>query len=116
MSQYRIAVATADGVKVDQHFGSASRFDIYRIDDGIPVIEKTVDFGSSEGCSGDHSGAEERLAIVEECQYVIAARIGSKIQRYFEIQKKKYFEMSGYDTQYVISKITEYRSRTGKER
>nr|WP_265335185.1 NifB/NifX family molybdenum-iron cluster-binding protein [Ruminococcus albus] len=40
MSQYRIAVATADGHKVDQHFGSASRFDIYRIEDNVSAKEK----------------------------------------------------------------------------
>ena len=110
MSQYRIAVATADGKKVDQHFGSASGITIYIVDDGRYEVEKTLSFDGGGICSGDHGDVYEKLEAVADCRYIIAAKIGGKVQRYFESRRQKYFEMPDSDTDYVVGKIARYKA------
>ena len=108
MDNYRIAVATADVSKVDQHFGSASRIVIYRTDGKTCVVEKEYSFDGGGKCTGDHADALARIEAVSQCRYIIAARVGSRIQKYFEANKQKYFEMPGHDTEFIIEKMTKY--------
>ena len=85
--KYKIAIATTDGERVNAHFGSAPQIIIYQAENEQWTIEQIISFDNgNEGCTGQHEAAEERLYAVEECQYIIAARIGSKMQKYFEYQ------------------------------
>jgi len=75
--EIRIAVASSDGVTVDQHFGRTRQFRIYRLtESGYDFIEeRTV----APPCSGQqHSDAklEQAAALIADCQGVVASQIG----------------------------------------
>lgn len=110
----QIAVATSDGKTVNQHFGSASKIIIYDTDSQSTV--KTADFGGQAECScgNGNESIESRLAVVSDCKYIIASRIGSRLQRFFEYQKQKYFEMPDCNVDFVVNKIIQYHN--AKER
>lgn len=108
----KIAIATNDGKTVSAHFGSASKLMIYQAEGGEWSEGEAVTFENSPGtCSGNHDSAEERLLAVSECDYIIAARIGSRIQRYFEYNRQKYFEMPGTEIAVILTKILQYHKK-----
>ena len=105
----RVALATTDGASVNSHFGSAPQIIIYRLADGEWSAEEIITFENETGeCSGQHEKAEERLSAVSECQYIIASRIGSRMQRFFEYQHQTYFEMPGAAVDMILTKIEKY--------
>jgi len=73
----KIAVASSDGETVNQHFGRAGSFRIYRLHDtGYELLEVR---DNSPACSGgQHSDdALERTAItIADCRGVVADQIG----------------------------------------
>ena len=110
--KYKIAIATTDGERVNAHFGSAPQIIIYQAENEQWTIEQIISFDNGNGgCTGQHEAAEERLYAVEECRYIIAARIGSKMQKYFEYQKQKYFEMPNADVTMILTKILKYQAK-----
>ncbi len=76
----KIAVATTDGSRVDQHFGKADRFLIYELTaSGLSFIEERNVRRLSEN-DPDHPFNEEVFFKIAEaldgCQKIYAARIG----------------------------------------
>ena len=110
----QIAVATSDGKIIDQHFGSASKIVIYDTD--LQSIARTVEFSGTAQCScgNGNENIEARLEAVYDCKYIIASRIGSRLQRFFEHQNQKFFEMPDCNVDYVVNKIVQYNNK--KER
>ncbi|MBQ1463328.1 MAG: dinitrogenase iron-molybdenum cofactor biosynthesis protein [Ruminococcus sp.] len=108
----KIAIATNDGKTVNAHFGSAAQIVIYRAEGTKWSEGEAVVFENSPGtCSGNHDSAEERLLAVSECDYIIASRIGSRIQRYFEYNRQKYFEMPGAEISVILAKMLQYTQK-----
>ena len=108
----KIAIATNDGKTVNAHFGSAAQIVIYQAEGTKWSEAETVTFENSTGaCSGNHDSAMERLLAVSDCGYIIASRIGSRIQRYFEYNKQKYFEMPGTEITVILTKILQYTQK-----
>lgn len=74
----KIAVASSDGETVNEHFGRAESFRIYRLHDSGHELLEVRD--NSPACSGgQHSDdALERAATtISDCRGVVAAQIGS---------------------------------------
>jgi predicted Fe-Mo cluster-binding NifX family protein len=76
----RVAVATSDGVRVDQHFSRASHFDIYDVsNDTAQFVERRENKNASCGCHDDHGAAtfESIISGITDCRFIIAQRIGN---------------------------------------
>lgn len=74
----KVAVASGDGISVDQHFGRASRFLVYRLRDG--VWEHFATRVNTPACSGqEHSDGllEQSAALIADCHGVAVAQLGA---------------------------------------
>ncbi|NKN32613.1 nitrogenase cofactor biosynthesis protein NifB [Marichromatium bheemlicum] len=76
----RIAVASSDGRRVDQHFGQAERFLVYEVDeqgerllDDRPLARYC---NGAEHCDEDDDALAPALAALADCAMVLCARIG----------------------------------------
>jgi predicted Fe-Mo cluster-binding NifX family protein len=84
---YRIAVASSDGKNIDLHFGHASLFRIYEINEtdlSCLFIEerKLSEDRDANGCAGCGGHGEQRVGeaakLFNDCLYLLTARIGPK--------------------------------------
>ena len=73
----QVAVASKDGVAVDEHFGHAKQFFIYKIE------QQTVSFLEQRhvdhyclGGHGDKSALQKILDTISDCQAVFVAKVG----------------------------------------
>lgn len=75
---FRVAVAsTDDGYTVDVHFGRATDFYIYHFSDGEwDYLERRSVQPVCQGGSHSSSDMEQRVGLFQDCQYIIASRIG----------------------------------------
>ncbi|MCG6203441.1 dinitrogenase iron-molybdenum cofactor biosynthesis protein [Rhodopseudomonas sp. HC1] len=77
--QIKVAIATGDGVTVTEHFGYATRFQIWNFADGTPHLLETRT--NRPACGADRREArrepmDESVELVADCSAVIVARIG----------------------------------------
>lgn len=72
-----VAVATKNGVQIDQHFGHADAFNIYRISGQqvIPVEVRQVEH-YCQGGYGDEDKRDVILRALADCAAVFVARVG----------------------------------------
>jgi nitrogen fixation protein NifX len=74
----KIAVATSDGVNVDQHFGRARSFMIYRVhDEGRECLERRENNAPCSGQSHNDRALERTAAGISDCSAVVVAQIGA---------------------------------------
>ena len=76
---YRIAVASTDGETVNQHYGRASKFYIYSVDDeeGYDLVEeRNVEPVCMDG-SHIVSKMEQSVLNFNDCRYIVVSRLGS---------------------------------------
>lgn len=76
---YKIAVASTDGIVVNQHFGRADKFLIIEAGDGgnYKFIEiRTVEPVCSLGEHDDKKLAES-LKMIRDCKYLLVSKIGT---------------------------------------
>ena len=74
----RVAIGTHSGVRVSEHFGQATRFEIWEVAlDGARLVETRVNRPAC-GTGSDHADAlmEASVAAVADCRAVVVARIG----------------------------------------
>lgn len=89
----RIAVTTSNGEKVDQHFGKATRFDVYDLEgDEMKLVEtrEVASYCSGEGLSvANHKFSPDRFSKVKEklvdCEKIYTMKIGDKPKAQFDI-------------------------------
>lgn len=76
--KFRIAVATSDGIVINQHFGKAKKFRIYDVneDDTIDYKEERVLIPICQGGVHDEKKMQENIEYFTDCKYVLASRIG----------------------------------------
>ncbi|MBI5132702.1 MAG: dinitrogenase iron-molybdenum cofactor biosynthesis protein [Rhodopseudomonas palustris] len=77
--QIKVAIATGDGISVTEHFGYATRFQIWDFADGSPRQLETRP--NRPACGADRSAQrrepmDESVELVADCRAVIVARIG----------------------------------------
>ena len=77
--KFRVAVATSDGIVVNQHFGRADKFRIYDInqDNTIKFIEERNVVPVCQSGVHDDSKMKERSNDFSDCRYVLVSRIGN---------------------------------------
>jgi nitrogen fixation protein NifX len=75
--EVKIAVASSDGINVDQHFGRARSFWIYRLNDkGYEYLEKRENDAPCSGQSHNDNALELAARRLSDCRGVVAAQIG----------------------------------------
>lgn len=75
---YKIAVASSDGIVVNNHFGRAKDFYIYTIDsrEQIKFLEKRIMNPVCDGGNHDDQKLDENLKNLSDCDYLLVSRIG----------------------------------------
>jgi len=74
----RIAIGTHNGVRVSEHFGHATRFEIWEVSpDGARLVESRINRPSC-GVGSDRADElmDASIAAVADCRAVVVARIG----------------------------------------
>ncbi len=74
----KIAVASSDGINVDQHFGRARGFRIYLLhDSGYEYLETRNTDAPCSGQSHDDNALEQAAARISDCRGVVVTQIGA---------------------------------------
>ncbi|SDY37175.1 NifB/NifX family molybdenum-iron cluster-binding protein [Lachnobacterium bovis] len=76
--KYLVAVATSDGILVDNHFGRAKTFYIYQIENDFDIKEVEYRNVSAvcEGGSHDTEKLIENIKNLSDCRYLLVSKIG----------------------------------------
>lgn len=131
---YKIAVASSDGLQIDETFGSAKKFIIYQItDDGFKKSEerdanqslkgkekenqnvqqncsKKGGCGSYGSCFKGGCSAEdmsEKVELISDCRCIVCKKIGFNIQKQLEKKAISSFDVSCTVNE-ALSKISRY--------
>lgn len=127
---YKIAVASSDGININETFGSAKSFIIYEVTDGVyseseerffqsETTENSPDNCNSKGCGtsnscgsgcGGQSNASSKVELVSDCRAVVCRKIGFPIQKQLERKAISAFDVS-CSIEEALRKITNYYSR-----
>ena len=78
-SKYKVAVASTDGESVNQHYGRASKFYIYIVDDqvGYDLAEERLVEPVCQDGSHEISKMEESVLHFTDCRNVVVSRLGT---------------------------------------
>lgn len=81
--EYCIAVGTADGKTVTEHFGQCRRYSVYLVESGSGTyrLEETRDVMLETGAGG-HASFEPICATLQGCQAVLIRKIGPAAERF----------------------------------
>ena len=75
---YQIAVASSDGIVVNQHFGHAVTFYIYHVKENVLCEGRMVRQMKAVCHTGDHDDNQlrENMKKLQDCKYLLVSRIG----------------------------------------
>lgn len=136
---YKIAVASSDGLQIDETFGSAKSFIIYEVTDGIyRKLEERVfheegtehdgisvedSCNSSDSCKtrggcgssigggcGGSKEASEKVEQISDCRCVVCKKIGFHIQKQLERKAISAFDVN-VSVEEALEKISHYFTR-----
>ena len=136
---YKIAVASSDGKQIDETFGSAKRFMIYEVADGIyrrleerVFLEEGTDHNgipTVDGCNspasckkeggsgsvtksgcGSAGEASAKVELISDCRCVVCKKIGFHIQKQLERKAISAFDVT-YPVEEALEKISHYFTR-----
>ncbi len=82
----KVAVATTDGVTINEHFGRASEFIVYDVnEDGTYTEVKKI---TAKGVGGEdsHESLDDTVKLLEGVETVLAAQIGPKAVKALQIR------------------------------
>ncbi|MBQ6252935.1 NifB/NifX family molybdenum-iron cluster-binding protein [Ruminococcus sp.] len=102
---YRIAVASTDGIVVNQHFGHAERFHIIEIDDnnysfiGTREVERVC-----QGHYHNDSSFDKVIDVLSDVHAVLVAKIGSGASEQLESRRLTVYE-APFPIEPLIEKI-----------
>lgn len=100
---YKIAIASSDGKLVNQHFGRCPVFHIIEADSlgKIHFIESRSQKPVCEGQEHDERRLEEAAEMLQDCDYVLVGRIGSRAHQVLAEHGVEAFEIPGIITESV---------------
>ena len=108
-SRYRVAIASTDNINVDQHFGRAESFLIVDVNEDGTYEEIEQRFVTPV-CMGGHHNQEnlrKGARALEDCNFVLAARIGEGANAELAERNRASFEMHG-KVEYAIGRLHGY--------
>lgn len=75
---YKVAIASSDGIVINQHFGRADTFYIYEVlgMKQCKFIEKREVTSVCNGGNHDNKDLRACISRLKDCKYVLASRIG----------------------------------------
>ncbi|MGN1090040.1 MAG: NifB/NifX family molybdenum-iron cluster-binding protein [Huintestinicola sp.] len=93
---YRVAVATSDGVTVNEHFGKANFFRIYELDSSGYRYVETRD--AVEACQHVRTHSETDfdrvISLLSDCQALFVQKIGEGAAAYLISRNVRVFEVN----------------------
>lgn len=95
MMSLRVAVASSDGITVNEHFGKASRFLIFDIKyDLVELIEErnTIPICRTNGHVEEK--IDETIKLISDCEVVLVSKIGMGPELALQGKGIKVFEIS----------------------
>ena len=130
---YKIAVASSDGIQVNESFGAAQRFLIYEIEGGsYHLLEKrespkgnpnlskkeTERREDGAGCGCGHGGGcqgieSEKVRAIADCRCIVCTKIGFQAQKQLERKAVTAFDVSCSVAE-ALDKITYYFNQMDK--
>lgn len=134
---YKIAVGSSDGTNVDLKFGEVKKFiifevegeksklleirdvDIYDEDTGDNVCAGHAEGCSSLGCSGNGSGCNgsldviNKVELIKDCRCIVCKKIGFQAQRQLERKAISVFDIEG-EIDKILEKIIAYYGKIDK--
>ena len=110
--KFKLAVATSDGIVVNQHFGRAQSFRIYAVtqDSKITFLEERNFEPLCQSGSHDESQLEKRIAAITDCKYILVSRIGQGASEALQSQGIFPIEMPGFINE-SIEKLMKYNTK-----
>lgn len=134
---YKIAAASSDGLQIDETFGSAKRFIIYEVTNGIyrrleerifheertdnnlSIVNNcnlSVSCKNESRCGSSTSGgcgageASAKVELISDCRCVVCKKIGFHIQKQLERKAISAFDVS-CSVKEALEKISHYFTR-----
>jgi predicted Fe-Mo cluster-binding NifX family protein len=112
---WRVAVTSADGVLINQHYGHARWFLIYDLEkDGTGILVERREVSpwcSNENQKDEEPGTSEIARDITDCAAVLTARIGPPARKKLELSGVSVFEEhSAIDE--ALKKLARYYSKT----
>jgi len=91
---YQVAVASLDGIRVNQHFGRSERFLIYRIDEAgrTELVEERPIRRACGNGSHEEDALTAAAAALSDCSFALVARIGPSAEKLLAKQGVQTFE------------------------
>lgn len=106
----KIAVASSDGYNVDQHFGRAERFLIFRADLDTGEVFDEAERRETSFCKDGAHDTDLLARTIEElsdCQYILVSRIGPRARMEVERHGIEVYEIPG-DIAVSVEKLLQY--------
>lgn len=102
----RVAAATSDGISVNEHFGRASFFRIYDLDDSGYRYVETRDAVAACQHKRTHSETDfdRVIALLSDCDALLVQKIGEGAAAYLISKNVRVFEVSA-DIDPLMKKI-----------
>ncbi len=127
---YKIAVASSDGIEVNETFGNAARFLIFTVNNETiePPEERICTVGDESDissvcndntCRGNgsrcnnYTGNAIKVGQIADCRCVVCQKIGFQVQKQLERKAISFFDVSR-TVEEALSKIIKYYSRIDK--
>lgn len=104
----KIAVASTDGVNINEHFGKAAFFRVYEINDGAYSFSELRDAVAACQHARTHSQTDfdRIIELLSDCDAVFVSKIGEGAAAYLISKGMRVFEVSG-EINAVFEKIIE---------
>jgi Uncharacterized conserved protein len=102
----RIAIASSNGALVDTHFGHATSFFVYEIDERLARFVERRDVSAS--CAGgkhETSSFDATLSALSDCSAVVVSMIGYGAAEYLREKGMRVFESPYFASSDVAEKI-----------
>ena len=95
-TEYKIAVASSDGIVVNSHFGRTKRFWIFALKNGkLEHLETRYVVPVCEMGNHDEARLKENVERLSDCTHILAARIGDGARAVIESYGINAYELPG---------------------
>ena len=105
---YRIAVASSDGIVVNNHFGKARAFYIYEVkEEELTLLEVRKLPPVCEGGDHDEERLRENVEKLSDCTHLLVSRVGNGARAVLESRGISCYEIPGIISE-SIDKLVKY--------